>query len=188
MWKRLKPEEERETHVAQKEEPVVNAVEEKQPIEPRFERKPTPAKERIINIGKSVSIKGELIERTSLRCGWAARCREQDSGISQVPLRSEWRHPMSKLNGDRARFHKDRKRRLLKRARLQVMLAGLATRPKAAQPAARPDHDLRKGAMEEDRPGPKRSSHPGLDGNGMPSDANAIAQDRLGAQDDQSQG
>jgi len=42
--------------------------------------------------------------------------------------------------------------------------------------------------MEEDRPGPKRSSHPGLDQNGMPSDAIAIAQDRLGARDDQSQG
>lgn len=60
MWKRLKPEEERETHVSQREEPPVSAVEEKQPIEPRFERKPAPAKERIINIGKSVSIKGEL--------------------------------------------------------------------------------------------------------------------------------
>ena len=60
MWRSRKPEEERETYVNQKEEPPVSAVEEKQPIEARFERKPTPAKERIINIGKSVSIKGEL--------------------------------------------------------------------------------------------------------------------------------
>jgi len=60
MWKRLKPEGEGESYVSQKEEPPVSAVEEKQPIEVRFERKPTPAKERIINIGKSVSIKGEL--------------------------------------------------------------------------------------------------------------------------------
>ena len=60
MWKRLKPEEGREPYVSQKEEAPVSAVEEKQPIEARFERKPTPAKERIINIGKSVSIKGEL--------------------------------------------------------------------------------------------------------------------------------
>lgn len=55
-------------------------------------------------------------------------------------------------------------------------------------PPSRADHDLRKGAMEDDRPGPKRSSHPGLDQNGMPSDAIAIAQDRLGARDDESQG
>ena len=60
MWKKLKPEEERETYVSQSEDPPVSAVEEEQPIEARFERKPTPAKERIINIGKSVSIKGEL--------------------------------------------------------------------------------------------------------------------------------
>jgi len=60
MWKRLKPEEEKETHVSQKEEPPAIKVEEKQPIEARFERKPTPPKERIINIGKSVRIKGEL--------------------------------------------------------------------------------------------------------------------------------
>ena len=60
MWKRLKPEGEGESYVSQKEELPVSAVEEKKPIEVRFERKPTPAKERIINIGKSVSIKGEL--------------------------------------------------------------------------------------------------------------------------------
>ena len=60
MWKRLKPEEERETHVGQKEEQPVSAVQEKQPTEARCERKPTPEKERIINIGKSVHIKGEL--------------------------------------------------------------------------------------------------------------------------------
>ena len=60
MWKRLKPEEERETHVGQKEEQPVSAVQEKQPTLARFERKPTPEKERIINIGKSVHIKGEL--------------------------------------------------------------------------------------------------------------------------------
>lgn len=57
--------------------------------------------------------------------------------------------------------------------------------PKAS---SRVDHDLRKGATEDDRPGPKRSSHPGLDRDGMPSDEIAIAQDRLGARDDQSQG
>ena len=60
MWNKLKPEEERETYVSQREEPPVSPVEEKQPIVARFERKPTAAKERIINIGKSVSIKGEL--------------------------------------------------------------------------------------------------------------------------------
>jgi len=54
-------------------------------------------------------------------------------------------------------------------------------------PSSATDRDLHKGA-KDDRPGPERSSHPGLDQNGMPNDAIAIAQDRLGARDDQSQG
>ena len=53
---------------------------------------------------------------------------------------------------------------------------------------SRADHDVHKGAIEDDRSGPDRSSHPGLDQNGMPDDPIAIAQDRLGAHDDQSQG
>jgi hypothetical protein len=50
------------------------------------------------------------------------------------------------------------------------------------------DQDVHKGAMEEERPGPDRSSAPGLDANGLPNDATAIAQDKVGAQADQSQG
>ena len=50
------------------------------------------------------------------------------------------------------------------------------------------DQDVHKGAMEEDRPGPDRSGAPGLDANGIPNDATAIAQDALGAKDDKSQG
>jgi hypothetical protein len=50
------------------------------------------------------------------------------------------------------------------------------------------DSDAHKGAKEEDRPGPERSSHPGLDKNGLPNDPIAIAQDALGAQEDESQG
>jgi len=50
------------------------------------------------------------------------------------------------------------------------------------------DNDIHKGAMEEDRPGPERSSHPGLDRNGLPNDPIAIAADRLGANVDNSQG
>jgi hypothetical protein len=50
------------------------------------------------------------------------------------------------------------------------------------------DQDIRKGAMEEERPGPDGPSAPGLDANGLPNDATAIAQDKLGAQTDQSQG
>jgi hypothetical protein len=50
------------------------------------------------------------------------------------------------------------------------------------------DHDVHKGAMEEDRPGPERSDAPGLDENGLPDDATAIAQDALGAKADNSQG
>ena len=50
------------------------------------------------------------------------------------------------------------------------------------------DNDAQKGAKEDERPGPERSSHPGLDENGLPNDAIAIAQDALGAKDDKSQG
>ena len=50
------------------------------------------------------------------------------------------------------------------------------------------DNDIHKGAKEDDRPGPGRSSHPGLDKNGRPNDPIAIAQDALGAQEDKSQG
>ena len=66
MWKSWKPEEERRTDVKQKVELPVNVVEEKQPIEARFERNPTPEKERLINVGKSVSIEGELIGNEDL--------------------------------------------------------------------------------------------------------------------------
>lgn len=50
------------------------------------------------------------------------------------------------------------------------------------------DNDAHKGAKEEDRPGPERSSHPGLDSNGLPNDPTAIAQDKVGANEDKSQG
>ena len=50
------------------------------------------------------------------------------------------------------------------------------------------DHDTHKGAMEEDRPGPERPDAPALDGDGLPNDETAIAQDALGAVVDQSQG
>ena len=50
------------------------------------------------------------------------------------------------------------------------------------------DQDVKKGAVEENRPGPTRSSAPALDANGLPNDATAIAQDALGAATDQSQG
>ena len=50
------------------------------------------------------------------------------------------------------------------------------------------DQDSHKGAIEEERPGPERADTPGLDENGLPNDATAIAQDALGARDDSSQG
>jgi hypothetical protein len=50
------------------------------------------------------------------------------------------------------------------------------------------DNDSHKGAKEDDRPGPERSSHPGLGANGLPNDPIAIAQDALGAAVDGSQG
>jgi cytoskeletal protein CcmA (bactofilin family) len=61
MWKSWKPEEERKTYVNQKVELPVSVVEEKQPVEALFERNPSLVKERLINVGKSVSIKGELM-------------------------------------------------------------------------------------------------------------------------------
>ena len=59
-------------------------------------------------------------------------------------------------------------------------------RPKPPTPVV--DNDLRKGAKEDDRPGPARSSHPGLDKNGMPNDPVAIAQDVVGANADKTSG
>jgi hypothetical protein len=50
------------------------------------------------------------------------------------------------------------------------------------------DQDIHKGAMEEERPGPERRDAPGLDENGLPNDATAIAEDALGANVDNSQG
>jgi hypothetical protein len=50
------------------------------------------------------------------------------------------------------------------------------------------DQDIHKGAKEDNRPGPERPAHPGLDKNGMPNDPIAIAQDKLGANVDKSQG
>lgn len=50
------------------------------------------------------------------------------------------------------------------------------------------DHDGRKGAVEEDRPHAHESGAPGLDGNGLPNDATAIAQDAVGAREDRTQG
>lgn len=50
---------------------------------------------------------------------------------------------MSKLNGDRARFHKDRKRKLLRRARIRLVMASLPTRHSkdATSAASMPMHD-----------------------------------------------
>jgi hypothetical protein len=42
---------------------------------------------------------------------------------------------MSRRNGDRARFQKERKRKMLRRQRLQTLMAGRA----AAKPAQSPD-------------------------------------------------
>jgi hypothetical protein len=50
------------------------------------------------------------------------------------------------------------------------------------------DNDIHKGATEDDRPASEQSSHPGLDNNGLPNDPVAIAQDRLGANEDKTQG
>ena len=49
------------------------------------------------------------------------------------------------------------------------------------------DHDSRKGAMEDERPSAATNA-PGLDDQGLPNDATAIAEDALGARADGSQG
>jgi hypothetical protein len=50
------------------------------------------------------------------------------------------------------------------------------------------DQDVQKGAVEDDQPSPGQSNHPGLDSNGLPNDPTAIAQDAIGAKNDESQG
>jgi len=60
MWKNKRPEDDRETYAPRKEEVPMNALEEKKPMESRFEPRPNPSKEEVINIGRSVFIKGEL--------------------------------------------------------------------------------------------------------------------------------
>jgi hypothetical protein len=50
------------------------------------------------------------------------------------------------------------------------------------------DSDLHKGAIEGPSDGSALSTHPGLDENGLPDDEVAIAQDVLGANEDETQG
>jgi hypothetical protein len=57
---------------------------------------------------------------------------------------------------------------------------------KSTKPTA--DNDIHKGATEDDRPGSPQSSHPGLDENGLPNDPVAIAQDKVGANEDGTEG
>ena len=60
MWRSKKPEEERAAPIVRKEEPPLSPFEERKPMEPRFEPKPNPVRDDVVNIGKSVYIKGEL--------------------------------------------------------------------------------------------------------------------------------
>jgi hypothetical protein len=59
--------------------------------------------------------------------------------------------------------------------------------------ATRPqdDQDAGKGAVEGDKPGDKQSGNPagtGIDKNGLPNNPVATAQDKVGANEDESQG
>jgi hypothetical protein len=49
------------------------------------------------------------------------------------------------------------------------------------------DADVHKGAMEDERPSATTNA-PGLDGDGLPNDETAIAEDAIGARADGSQG
>jgi hypothetical protein len=55
-------------------------------------------------------------------------CTKRDSRLQFVQARLRAETEMSKLNGDRARFQKDRRRKLLRRARLHVVMARLQRR------------------------------------------------------------
>jgi hypothetical protein len=53
------------------------------------------------------------------------------------------------------------------------------------------DQDAHKGAIESDNPGDKQAGNPagtGIDKNGLPNNPVATAQDKLGANEDKSQG
>ena len=53
------------------------------------------------------------------------------------------------------------------------------------------DQDVHKGAVEGDRPTDEQQGNPngdGVDENGLPDDPVATAEDKVGAQDDKSQG
>jgi hypothetical protein len=53
------------------------------------------------------------------------------------------------------------------------------------------DPDIHKGAIEGDRPSDEQNGNPngdGVDENGLPNDPVATAQDRIGANEDESQG
>ena len=56
-----------------------------------------------------------------------------------------------------------------------------------AQKMASRDHDIHKGAMEDERPSDSMNAS-ALDDDGLPSDETAIAQDAIGARIDGSQG
>ena len=55
------------------------------------------------------------------------------------------------------------------------------------QASASRDQDIHKGAMEDEQPAATTNA-PGLDDEGLPNDETAIAEDSLGAREDESQG
>lgn len=59
--------------------------------------------------------------------------------------------------------------------------------PHVSQKMASRDHDIHKGAMEDERPSETLDAA-ALDDDGLPSDTTAIAQDAIGARIDGSQG
>jgi hypothetical protein len=61
----------------------------------------------------------------------------------------------------------------------------------SSQPITAPDPDDHKGAVEGDRPDDHQNSNPhgkGIDDKGMPNDPVATAEDRIGANVDESEG
>lgn len=63
--------------------------------------------------------------------------------------------------------------------------------PAPSQPRSTRDPDRHKGAIEGDRPNDEQFGNPhgtGLDENGLPNDPVATAEDRIGANEDETEG
>lgn len=76
-------------------------------------------------------------------------------------------------------------------ARVRSMASDYSKRPRLKSSAVEDDPDAHKGALEGDRPQDEQMGNPhgsGVDDEGLPDDPIATAEDRIGANEDESQG